>query len=589
MSSSFRAAAALLTLIRIAQARTGTGKTLAFLIPVLQNIISFDPSLESSARRRAFDSSAGSRCDIRAIIISPTRELAEQIAAEAQKVVRDTGVIVQTAVGGSSKQIGLQRIVRNGCHILVATPGRLNDILSDPRSGVRAPNLSALVLDEADRLLDQGFSVELQEIQKLLPNRREVDRQTLLFSATIPREVMDIARHTMKPDFKYVRTVQEGEQQTHERIPQMVVTVPGYENMWPALLELCQKEMSRKGAEPFKAIVYMNATAEVSLGASIFRNLKEPGASTFQTHPLHPARIIEIHARLTQAQRTRAADAFRAAKSAIMFSSDVTARGMDFPNVTHVIQVGIPSNRDTYIHRVGRTGRGDKKGEGWLFTTDMESRELRSRLFKLPLKQDQSLEAARVDMSRDTTRSPDVDAIFNRITTATKPVPFEMKSKAFISSFGIYAWMPQKSALVEALNRRAKYEWDMDTPPAVSPNLASKLGFSRVPGINVGHDDRMPMFSRDDAPGFGRGRSSSGYGGGSSGYGGGAGRRSSSGSSDYGRDRGSYESRGPRQGFGRSTGDDRGYQGKRFGGDGGEGRSSTPAWQQRGRVPKPRY
>ncbi|KAJ8606152.1 hypothetical protein MRB53_041159 [Persea americana] len=139
----------------IAQAKTGTGKTMAFLIPLLQNIITVDPALaERGGFRRGPRATAD---DIRAIVISPTRELAEQIAVEAKRVVQGTGIIVQAAVGGTQKAQGLRAIQREGCHVLVGTPGRLQDILTDEYSRVEAPDLSALVLDEADRLLDQGF------------------------------------------------------------------------------------------------------------------------------------------------------------------------------------------------------------------------------------------------------------------------------------------------------------------------------------------------------------------------------------------------------------------------------------------------
>ncbi|KAK5009164.1 hypothetical protein LTR39_004995, partial [Cryomyces antarcticus] len=224
----------------IAQAKTGTGKTLGFLLPVLQNILSVEPSLaERSGRMR----SSGS--DIRAIIISPTRELAEQIAVEARRLTRNTSVIVQTAVGGSAKAAGLRNIQRMGCHILVGTPGRLNDILSDRDSGVQAPKLSALVLDEADRLLDAGFWEEISNIINLLPSRRERDRQTLMFSATVPNEVIKLVRETLKPGYQYVKTVDDGEEPTHERVPQRYVTAGGFENLLPTLYELCLREIEK--------------------------------------------------------------------------------------------------------------------------------------------------------------------------------------------------------------------------------------------------------------------------------------------------------------------------------------------------------
>ena len=512
--------------ISLAQARTGTGKTLAFLIPVLQNIINYDPTLEQRKSGRR------SPIDIRAIIISPTRELAEQIAFEAVKLTRNTGVIVQTAVGGTAKQMHLRRMREQGCHVLVGTPGRLNDLLSDQYSGVRAPNLSAFVLDEADRLLDQGFSQEIRSIQQHLPSRKEIDRQTLLFSATVPDEVMQIVRETMKPDFKFVRTVQKGDQQTHERIIQKQVTVRGFANFLPALLELCKRELARKDtALPFKAIVYFGATADVSLAAQTFNNLKTPGSSIFHKHPLHPARIIEMHARLSQHERTKAADTFRRAESAILFSSDVTARGMDFPNVTHVIQMGVPSNQDTYIHRVGRTGRGDKPGEGWLITADFELQESRTRLRKIPLIPDNSLETAQVDMSQDAQLPEHVATSLTQIIDASRTIHRGEKAAAYLANLGLYQWIPYKQDLVDSLNDRAKYCWAMEEPPSVSPGLQYKLGLSRVRGLAVssgnyedrsGDRSRSSGFQRSSSSGYQRGDSagsSSGFGRGGSAYG----------------------------------------------------------------------
>ncbi|MCJ1477475.1 hypothetical protein MMC13_006147 [Lambiella insularis] len=523
----------------LAQARTGTGKTLAFLIPILQSIIKRDPALEG----RTSGYNRASATDIRAIIVSPTRELAEQIAVEAQKVVRNTRVIVQTAVGGSSKAFGLRKIKNEGCHILVGTPGRLNDILSDPYSNVRAPNLSAFVLDEADRLLDQGFAPEIESIQSLLPNRREVDRQTLLFSATVPEEVMHIVNSTMKPNYKFVRTVKKGEQQTHERVPQKIVQVAGFENMMPALLELCKQEIAQQDRKmPFKAIVYFNATTEVLLASAIFRNLRKPNASRFDQHPLWPTTIVEIHSRLTQERRTRSADDFRKSKSSIMFSSDVTARGMDFPNVTHVIQIGLPTSRDTYIHRVGRTARGDKTGEGWVFISPLEMREAQTRLNKLPLQPDQSLNTAQIDMTKDAQVPADVAQTLTQVVDATRLVPMLMKANAYLATFGCFSWFQRKQDLVDAMNQRSKYEWGLETPPSVAPGIAQKLGLRRVSGLNFGV--REPRDFNDDGsrPSFGRDR---GF--------------PPSGNSRYGRDSTATRSREQPSGFTRDRGSSSAY------------------------------
>lgn len=408
---------------------------------------------------------------------------------EARKLTRNTGVVVQTAVGGNSKAAGLRAIKTQGCHILVGTPGRLNDILSDPYSQVRAPDLSAFVLDEADRLLDQGFAPEIQAIQQLLPKRKEVDRQTLLFSATIPREVVSIVRQTAKPDVQFVRTVQEGEQQTHEKVPQKMCILRGLENQSPALIEFCKRELARTDGSPFKAIIYLNATADVSFMASTLKNLKNPGESIYHKHPLDPARIIEIHARLTQRERTFAADSFRKADSAIMVSSDVTARGMDFPNVTHIIQVGIPANRDTYIHRIGRTGRADKTGAGWLFLTATEAREASYRLKDLPITADHSIEAAKVDMTQDAQLPEHVAKTLTQAIDASRMVSNPMKFASYMAALGTMSWAPKKY-VIENLNRRARYCWGLETPPRISPFLARKLGLTDVPGVEIGADDR---------------------------------------------------------------------------------------------------
>lgn len=531
----------------LAQARTGTGKTLAFLIPLLQNIINVDPRLEHRSARRS-----GSASDIRAIIISPTRELAEQIAVEAKKVARNTGVIVQTAVGGSAKSQGLRRIKDEGCHILVGTPGRLNDILSDQYSQVRAPNLSAFVLDEADRLLDQGFAPEIKAIQTLLPDRGTVDRQTLLYSATVPREVMQVVRKTMKPDFQYVRTVQEGEQQTHEKVPQKLVNVGGFENLMPALVELCKRGISGKAgttgspARPFKAIVYFGATADVVLATAVLQKLKSQGQSVYHQHPLHPAKIIEMHARLSQEQRTQSADSFRRAETGIMLSSDVTARGMDFPNVTHVIQVGIPPSEEQYVHRIGRTARGDKTGEGWILVTTFELQVVRQKLPNMPLKKDDTLETAKVDMRKDAQLPEGTAETLMQVQAATKMAPRGMKVASYVAALGIYNWMHNKQVLLDSMNDRATYGWGMEQPPMVAPGLASKLGLGRLRGINLGHEDRGDG---------GDGRSSGGFGGRS--FGG----RSSRGGGVFYKDRGYNSSFGGDYGNGgRSYKDGRGRQ-----------------------------
>lgn len=378
-----------------------------------------------------------------------------------------------------------------GCHLLVATPGRLQDLLTDPYSRVSAPNLTTLVLDEADRLLDQGFQSSIEEIITLLPNRNEVDRQTLLFSATVPKEVQHLVRRTLKPNFHFIQTVKEGEQATHEKVPQKIAVLPGLENHLPALLELSKREIARHqeskqsggDVKPFKAIVYLNATANVELTARIFGELRAEGGS-FGQHPLYPAKVFEIHSKLTQHRRGQVTDRFCRAESAILFSTDVTARGMHFPNVTHVIQIGVPPNQEQYVHRVGRTGRADEEGEGWIFIAEYELQEARNTLRGLPITRDTSLEAAALDMTREAQLPAALATTLDQIAKSVKIVDRETKSRAYITGLG-HGKKHTMRQHVEAFNRWTRYGWGWPTPPAVSEGLASKLGVAHMPGINI--------------------------------------------------------------------------------------------------------
>ncbi|CAG8097307.1 unnamed protein product [Penicillium olsonii] len=487
----------------LAQAKTGTGKTLAFLVPTLQNILN-DPSidLKALARRRR-----SAPTEIRALIISPTRELAEQIAVEAKKVAFGTGVIVQTAVGGTAKRAGLQKIQNEGCHLLIGTPGRLKDILSDPWTGVSAPKLNTLILDEADRLLDQGFSADIEEIQTLLPNPNEVDRQTLMFSATVPREVMQMVRQTLKPDFQHVNTVREDEVPTHERVPQKLVYLRGLENGLPALMDLAKSWQARREAgedlRPFKAIAYFNSTAETKISADAFNNIRR--TREFRDSNLSNLSILEINSRLTQQARTRSADSFRRATEGILFSSDVTARGMDFPNVTHVVQIGIPRDRETYIHRIGRTGRAGKEGEGWLFAHQGERDSMRRRLRNLPLGIDSTtLPSASADLANVTEDSPAFETVnqfkeaFEQVETGAKVASYMGQLGTTTGNFG------DKRDAVQALNNLYVKGYGMPSPPEISPRVAQLMGLNRIEGVRVGNG----MRSRDDSGGFSRGSGS---------------------------------------------------------------------------------
>jgi ATP-dependent RNA helicase MSS116 len=500
-----------------------------------------------------------SASDIRALIISPTRELAEQIADEARKLCRDTNVIVQAAVGGTMKNQMLRATQMQGCHILVGTPGRLQDILGDPSTGIQAPGLDCFVLDEADRLLDAGFWPEVQNILNMLPDPRQKDRQTLMFSATMPRGVISIAEETLKPGYEFVSTVLEDEAPTIDRVPQKVVRVEGFENMLPALYELAVRETraaEESGGRPFKAIVFFNSTAEVTLATAIFQNLRrtsQNGRAFLSRTP-----VTEIHSKLTQAQRTRASQDFKRVPGGMLFSSDVTARGMDFPNVTHVIQVGVPSSTETYVHRIGRTGRAGKEGEGWLILNKLELPEARQRLRKLPLVPDDSLHSAKVNMTAPAQLPAQVAAVLTDIGNAVKAVDPQYLSAVYRAYLGVYQWIPSRQALMDGLAQLSRYGWGLSTTPKIAPGLAGKLRLTGLKNVNIGSDDfgdrRMDGSGRRGGGGFSGGR---------------------------GGDRGGFGDRGGRGGFGggRRGGEGnggRGYGGGGYGGGRGGSRDAPP-------------
>ncbi|KAM3425022.1 hypothetical protein BST61_g6991 [Cercospora zeina] len=553
----------------IAQAKTGTGKTLGFLLPVVQRIINEDPSISEYGRGRR--SQRKTADDIRGLIISPTRELAEQIAAEAKKLCKNTGIIVQTAVGGTQKSLGLRAIQREGCHLLVGTPGRLKDLLSDQFSRVQAPSLQALVLDEADRLLDQGFWPEIQEIMRMLPTTAQRDRQTLMFSATVPKEVVSVVRSTLKPGFNFVKCVRDDEEPTHHRVPQKSVSLVGLENCVPSLIELCQRaiDLSREPEmRPFKAIVFFNSTAEVTLAASTLLALQAPSseqADNFGSHggghPWYPTKIFEIHAKLTQGQRTRASEDFRRSISGILLSSDVTARGMDFPNVTHVIQIGLPPSREQYIHRLGRTARAGKEGEGWIFLNGVDRAEARNRLRNLNMTVDDTLQIPKLDLTQPGDVPAEAGRLLSMYQAAIKSISIMEKSKVYLAQLGTYSWYPRKGDLIQMMNNLSRFGWGLATPPSIGSGLAHKLKIDRVEGVNIsqsqdrdyrsseGRDSRSRYGGERDGGYRSRDTQQGGYRSNQSGYG-----------EDRG-DRGGY-------GGGRGYGGDRGFGGDRNGDSG---------------------
>jgi len=272
------------------------------LVPAIERILKSKEGSNSNA------------APIKALIITPTRELAIQIASEVKKLTtRTSGIKVQITVGGTNMGPEIQGLSR-GPEIVVATPGRLQDHLSDSKIARLFSGVQTLVLDEADRLLDQGFKKDLEKIVSYLPQQR----QTMLFSATFSPAIKDIAKKTLLPNYKLISTISEEEANTHEKIPQHLITLPDVDasTILPVAAQLLLDECKKEG-ETFKAMIFLPTARHTGLYGELFEQ---------QQFKNGLPEIFCIHSRLSQGARTKTSAAFSKAKSALLFSSDVTAR-----------------------------------------------------------------------------------------------------------------------------------------------------------------------------------------------------------------------------------------------------------------------
>lgn len=323
-------------------AKTGSGKTLAFLIPVIEKLY-----------REKWTDMDG----LGALIISPTRELAMQIYEVLSKIGKHTTFSAGLVIGGKDVTFEKERISR--INILIGTPGRILQHM-DQAVGFNTSNLQLLVLDEADRCLDMGFKRTLDAIINNLP----ASRQTLLFSATQSQSLDDLARLSLT-DYKQVGTMEvlnaNSSSATPESLQQSYIEVP-----LPDKLDILFSFI--KSHLKSKLIVFLSSSKQVHFVYETFRKL-QPGIS-----------LMHLHGRQKQTARTETLDKFSRAQHVCLFSTDVVARGIDFPSVDWVIQVDCPEDVDTYIHRVGRAARFGKEGKSLIMLTPEEEEGFLKRL-----------------------------------------------------------------------------------------------------------------------------------------------------------------------------------------------------------------
>ncbi len=335
----------------IASAETGSGKTAAFLLPLMQRLIG-RPGPEAVPGPPTAQDDGGAAGRTRILVLAPTRELAVQIEDDFQGFAYHTG-LTGVAVYGGVVMDPQERALRAGVDLVVATPGRLLDHMRGT-----APNfecLEALVLDEADRMLDMGFWPDVRRIVSALPTNGASPggpRQTLLFSATMPEEVMRLASEILH-DPKYVQIGARGK-------PPRTITHSAHRVPTPQKTEWLARFLRRATGS---ALVFVRTKR----GADVLaRRLAALGI-----------RAVAFHADRTQPHRTAAVEGFRSGKYKVLVATDIAARGLDIEGIEHVVNFEVPTSKDTYVHRVGRTGRADAAGHALTLVAPEENRALR--------------------------------------------------------------------------------------------------------------------------------------------------------------------------------------------------------------------
>ena len=298
-------------------AMTGTGKTAAFMLPILQRLLK------------------GPKGRVRVLIVAPTRELAEQIHQAALDLGRKTGVRSVTVYGGVSR-IRQVEALRRGAEIVVACPGRLLDLAGD--RSIDLSHVEVLVLDESDRMCDMGFLPDIRRILQLVPERR----QTLFFSATMPRDIQELAGSILKnPVTVQVDVIAPANTVSHALYP---VTQGLKKNLLLATLE-------------------QTATGRVL----VFTRTKHRARNLARDLEKRKYRVAALQGNMSQNQRQKAIDGFRSNRYDILVATDIAARGIDVSEISHVINFDMPDTVDAYTHRIGRTGRAHQTGEAFTF------------------------------------------------------------------------------------------------------------------------------------------------------------------------------------------------------------------------------
>jgi ATP-dependent RNA helicase DeaD len=422
----------------IGQAQTGTGKTAAFGIPIIQ-------SLDEKERQ------------VQALVMSPTRELCIQVAEEIGKIGRTKRVRVLPVYGGQpiERQI---RSLRNGVQVVIGTPGRLLDHLH--RGTIKLDHVRFLVLDEADEMLDMGFIEDIENIIKQVPT----ERQTMLFSATMPRPILSISKKYMRAP-KLVAI--------HKEIITAPTIAQYYYETRDKVDGLCR---ILDTTDNFKMIIFCRTKKGVDelVIALATRGYEAEG----------------LHGDLSQSQRDRVMKKFRHNEVDILVATDVAARGLDIDNITHVVNFDVPQDPESYVHRIGRTGRAGNTGVSLTFITPREFRQLKliertikTKIVRGTLPTDENvLERQREQIISKMQSVLEQDAYHDYLPIV----------EALEKDYDIHDIAAAALKFMQEGNKALEAPEDADTLPAALANTGARPGMVRL-FINVGRSAKVTI------------------------------------------------------------------------------------------------
>lgn len=332
----------------MACAQTGSGKTGGFAIPIINQLIK-----DGCTSERDGDGPISPE----ALIVAPTRELVQQIQRDFVKLCKDTEVAAEYVVGGHAVRHQLCKL-EDGCNILVATPGRLNDFVG--KNKISLENLKFLVLDEADRMLDMGFKEILDQLAMKMPEKEE--RTTMMFSATFPDKVQDLGKEMLKEDYLFCTVGIVGG--ATETVEQHVINCPKSEQF-----DKMQEMLEGVKDSGNRTLIFVETKRQTDFTASKLCQQGFPATS--------------IHGDRQQMEREEALRTFKQGETPVLVATNVAARGLDIPGVTHVINMEMPKDIDEYVHRIGRTGRCGNKGKATSFFDEDRDSEMAPHLIKI--------------------------------------------------------------------------------------------------------------------------------------------------------------------------------------------------------------